>query len=61
MVLVQKKDAEREFLIAGMHSDRARQFVTRLGWDLRTDEFGWEVDEALLQNSALRRDFPLPH
>ena len=45
MVLAQRKDAEREFLIAGMYSDRARQFVTRLGWDLRIDEFGWEVDE----------------
>lgn len=36
---------DKLFSIAAMHSDRARQFVTRLGWNLKVDQCGWESDE----------------
>ena len=45
MALLQSPAGEKAFLFAAMHSDRARQFVIRLGWNLRVDECGWETDE----------------
>ena len=45
MVLLQSSASEKAFSIAAMHSDRARQFVIRLGWNLRVDQCGWESDE----------------
>ena len=45
MTLLQRPVSDEAFSIAAMHSDRARQFVTRLGWNLVVDKYGWEYDE----------------
>lgn len=45
MVLLQSSASEKAFSVAAMHSDRARQFVMRLGWNLVVDQYGWESDE----------------
>lgn len=45
MALLQSAAGKNVFSVAAMHSDRAKQFVVRLGWNLKVNQCGWELDE----------------